>query len=205
MKKGLAIIGIACAAIAAYFIFTDKKKSFEDALPVLQHTVSASKNSDAFNTPFTKVLNSYFSLHEALVNWDSAKANLAADSLRMQLAKVPYNELAVADSIKEKAKNLSESTAAEVDGFIAENTLDDKRKSFYTLSEYLYSLIKTVHYDKQVIYHDKCPMAFNESEAAFWISNSAEIINPYFGNKHPHYKSGMMHCGNIEDSVDYRQ
>jgi hypothetical protein len=47
----------------------------------------------------------------------------------------------------------------------------------------------------------ECPMAFNDTETANWISNSSEIINPYLGNNHPKYKAGMLHCGELKDSI----
>jgi len=28
-------------------------------------------------------------------------------------------------------------------------------------------------------------------------------VNPYLGNKHPKYHSGMVGCGSIEDSVSF--
>ncbi len=205
MKKGLAIIGIASVAIILYFVFANTKKNEDDHAPAAAQTLSTGTNSDAFNQPFNAVLNSYFALHAALVDWDSTRANVFADSVRILLAKVPYDELQFADSSLQQIKNISESTAAEAEGFLAETNLESKRKSFYTLSENLYSLVKAVQYDQQVIYHDKCPMAFNDEEAAFWISNSPDIVNPYLGNKHPRYKSGMLHCGNIADSVDFRR
>jgi hypothetical protein len=93
---------------------------------------------------------------------------------------------------------------AEAMGIAGENTIEGKRRSFYTLSENLYNLVRTVHYDQQVIYHDKCPMAFNDSEEAYWLSNTKQIINPYLGRKHPHYAGGMVGCGSVEDSIDYR-
>ena len=204
MKKGLAIIGITAALIAGYFIFFDKKTEEAAKTPEISQRVAISKNSDSFNIAFNKVLNSYYALHAALVNWDSTSADMQADSIRGFLKQFPLNELPDTDGTWEKASMLAESTAAEVEGFRGENTLNGKRKSFYVLSEYLYNLIKAVRYDQQVIYHDKCPMAFNDTETAFWISNSEEILNPYLGNKHPKYKSAMQHCGSIEDSVDYR-
>ena len=94
--------------------------------------------------------------------------------------------------------------SAEALGISGETTLEGMRRSFYTLSENLYNLLRTVQYDQQIIYHDKCPMAFNDQEEGYWLSNTKEIINPYLGKKHPRYASGMIGCGSVEDSLDYR-
>ena len=47
-------------------------------------------------------------------------------------------------------------------------------------------------------------MALGEDKSAYWISNSAEIVNPYLGKKHPIYHSAMINCGSVEDSIDWR-
>ena len=44
-------------------------------------------------------------------------------------------------------------------------------------------------------------MAFGDDQAANWISNSTEIVNPYLGKRHPKYKAGMLHCGELKDSI----
>ena len=47
-------------------------------------------------------------------------------------------------------------------------------------------------------------MAFNDNEEAYWLSNTRSIVNPYLGKKHPRYAGGMVTCGSIADSIDYR-
>ena len=150
------------------------------------------------------MLNSYFSLKTALVNWDTIAINSSAETLIKLSEKVAYNELKADTTIIATAKSFSESVIAEAEGLIGESTIENKRRSFYTLSENLYNLLRTVQYDQQIIYHDKCPMAFNDSEEAYWLTNSREIVNPYLGKKHPRYAGGMIGCGSIEDSIDYR-
>jgi hypothetical protein len=71
------------------------------------------------------------------------------------------------------------------------------------ISEALYNLVRTVKYDRQKLYHQHCPMAFNDEEEAWWISNSNKIENPYLGKKHPKYKGTMIGCGDITDSLDF--
>ncbi|MEP7317841.1 MAG: DUF3347 domain-containing protein [Panacibacter sp.] len=203
MKKGLAIIGVAVAAIAAYFLFFNGSTDAKEEAPK-QQALTQSGSDDAFNQPFGEMLISYFALQAAFVDWDTAKASAAAITLADLSAKVPYQQLKADTTIIATAKNFSENIVADAQGIAGENTIEGKRRSFYTLSENLYNLLRTVHYDQQVIYHDKCPMAFNDEEEAYWITNSKEIVNPYLGKKHPKYASGMIGCGNVEDSIDYR-
>ncbi len=204
MKKGLAIIGVALALITGYFLlFTEKGEAIADEPK--QVALEQGKNSEAFNKPFNEMLNGYFALQTALVEWDTANAATVAETLALLAAKVPYAELKADTTILETAKSFSDNIMAEAQAIAGEADIEGQRRSFYTLSENLYNLLRTVQYDQQVIYHDKCPMAFNDSEEAFWVSNTKEIINPYMGTKHPRYASGMIACGSVEDSIDYRQ
>lgn len=202
MKKGLVFIVVAIIIAAVYFIFFNKeeKKTEEPK----QQPLAQSKNTDAFNKPFNDFLNGYYQLKDALVEWDTAKTSSSAKALITLAANVPYNELKADSSIITTAKSFSESVVAESMGITGETTIEGKRRSFYTLSENLYNLIRTVRYDQQVIYHIKCPMAFNDTEEAYWLSNVNQVINPYLGKQHPKYHAAMINCGNITDSVDYR-
>jgi len=202
MKKGLLLIGITAAAVAVYFIFFAKDDTEQLKAPK-QQPLAQGRNTETFNKPFNDMLNSYFELKDALVEWDTVKASAAAVKLADLTDKVPLNEIKADSTIVETAKSFSGSIIAEAQAVAGENTIEGKRRSFYTLSENLFNLLRTVQYDQQVIYYDKCPMAFNDNETAYWLANITEIVNPYLGNKHPKYKTGMLHCGSIEDSVNY--
>ena len=69
------------------------------------------------------------------------------------------------------------------------------------IGESIYPLLKTIHYDGNTLYWQNCPMAFGEDKGANWISNTAEIINPYLGKNHPEFKGTMLHCGEVKDSI----
>jgi len=203
MKKGLAFIAVAAIVIAVYFLFFNKEEKKKPEEPK-QQALAQSKNSDEFNKPFNAFLDAYYTLKNAFVEWDSLQVDKAADALIADAGKVHYSALKADSSIVSTAQSLSESVVAESKGILGEKTLEGKRRSFYTLSENLYNLVRAVHYDQQVIYHVKCPMAFNDTEEAFWLSNTSEVINPYLGKKHPKYHAGMINCGSVTDSIDYR-
>jgi len=63
------------------------------------------------------------------------------------------------------------------------------------------SFFTAINYEGPKLYLENCPMAFSDSISANWISNSAEIVNPYLGKSHPIYKAGMLHCGEVKDSI----
>ncbi len=205
MKKGLGwLLLVVVLAAGAYFLLGNKNKTQTPEAPK-QQPLAISKNSEAFNQPFNQLLAAYFSLHDALVDWDTARASQNAMQVAAATVKVPLKELKGDSAIIATAQSFADGIVAESKAIGGENTIEGKRRSFYTLSENLYNLIRTVHYDQAVIYHMTCPMAFNDNEEASWISNSNHIVNPYLGKKHPKYAGGMIGCGNVEDSIDFRQ
>ncbi|HRH59519.1 MAG TPA: DUF3347 domain-containing protein, partial [Chitinophagaceae bacterium] len=161
MKKGLIIIAVAIAAIAIYFLFFVKDDTPQTEESKKDAPLAQSKNSDAFNQPFNELLSGYFDLKDAFVNWDTAKAKAAAENVITLSKKVPYDKLQADTNIISTAKNFSDNIASEAEGLKGETSIEEQRRAFYTLSENLYNLIRTVRYDQQIIYHDKCPMAFN--------------------------------------------
>lgn len=202
MKKGLGIIGFAIVILAVYLVVFNKSEN-EPGEPK-QQALTQSTNSDMFNNSFSNMLNAYFDLKDAFVNWDTIKINGTAKLFQASLKAINYETLMADTTILATATDFSNNTIAETINLANAETIVLKRHFFYDISENVYNLIKTVRYDQQVIYHEKCPMAFNDKEEAYWISDTNAIINPYLGNKHPIYKSAMLNCGSVEDSIDFR-
>lgn len=203
MKKGLFIIIAAIICFGGYIIYTNKTSDKKETTP--EQPLKISKNSAVFNNSLQYSLNAYYQLHDALVNWDSSKiVQNHADSLAEAVNKIPFEQLKADSTLIVTAKQLSSSIVAEVSAMRSDTSIKDQRKDFYTITENLYNLLRTVQYDVSTIYHVKCPMAFNGDEEGYWLSAKAEIINPYYGNKDPQYHSGMMHCGSIEDSISFK-
>jgi len=88
-----------------------------------------------------------------------------------------------------------ESVKSEAVGLSGEDNIDNRRKSFQMVSEAMYDLVRTVKYDQHTVYHQFCPMAFN-NQGAYWLSNSPDIKNPYFGK-------AMPECGETKDSLNF--
>src|SRR5690606_11430439 len=83
---------------------------------------------------------------------------------------------------------------------LEETDITNMRRDFRMVSENMYPFLKTIGYEGEKLYWQNCPMAFGEEEAN-WLSNSPEIINPYLGRNHPVYKSSMLRCGEVKDSI----
>ncbi|MFY8128572.1 MAG: DUF3347 domain-containing protein [Chitinophagaceae bacterium] len=190
MKKILII------AFSLVILSCNNSKENNEAVAPPKVEFGKSANSDLFNSSFEQLLNSYYALKEAFVKEDAAtiaqngNALIAAcDSLKLQELKIDKDILATA---KQNAENI----ASEVKGILGEKNIEEQRKDFHLVSNDVYALIRTVRYDKQIIYFQHCPMAF-DNKGADWLSASNEILNPYMPKK-------MLDCGTNKDSVDFR-
>ncbi|HMK27499.1 MAG TPA: DUF3347 domain-containing protein [Chitinophagaceae bacterium] len=67
-----------------------------------------------------------------------------------------------------------------------------QREHFKMLSEDMYDLVKAFGAG-QTLYKDFCPM-YNNNKGAFWISETKEIKNPYFGK-------AMFTCGIVKEEI----
>jgi hypothetical protein len=144
----------------------------------------------------TPLVNAYFGLKNALIEWDSTLANQQAAVL-----KAAGDSLVADSTLPEALRSQVGSIAAEADGFIGDQNLEQKRRAFSMMSQQLLPLLKEINYKAQPVYQQICPMAFNDTETAYWLSGEREISNPYLGKKHPKYASGMLHCGELGDSL----
>jgi Cu(I)/Ag(I) efflux system membrane fusion protein len=113
----------------------------------------------------------------------------SADSLKL-------NDLKADSSIIQMAEGYVQSVSAEAKALVGEPNLEAKRKSFQMISDLMYDLVRSVRYDRETVYHQFCPMAFNDA-GAYWLSKTSDIKNPYFGKK-------MLSCGEVKDSLDFR-
>jgi hypothetical protein len=191
MKKfvlyGLVLILAACGS--------SDEKAKEESQP--QGPLTKSANSAAFNQSFGLLLTHYYALKEDFVTENLADITLAANKLMTSADSLQLNELKADSNIVNTAKIYSLGISSELKGLLGEKDLEAKRKSFQMVSDQLYDLVRTVRYDQAVVYHDYCPMAFND-QGANWLSSTAAIRNPYIPKK-------MITCGEVKDSIDFRQ
>ncbi len=153
-----------------------------------------SKLNEAGTTILMSVVTGYYNLKNALVatkatDADSAAAKLIviADSLQSFLKKDATNGTALkpyVDTIIKESKTIAG---------INDKSCEKQRASFETISNAVYGLLKVANIKNAGVYHEYCPMAFND-KGAFWLSDDMEIRNPYFGQK-------MMECGEVKDSL----
>ncbi len=172
--------------------------SDEKAKPVVvpQGPLAQSANSDAFNQSFEKLMTDYYALKDAFIAEKKEVVTQSAKDMLMASDSLLLGELKADTSLVATAQTYTIGISAELKGLLGEPGMDQRRKSFQLISDQLYDLIRTVQYDQAVVYHDFCPMAFND-QGANWLSREAVIRNPYMPKK-------MLTCGEVKDSIDFR-
>ncbi|MEO6404997.1 MAG: DUF3347 domain-containing protein [Ferruginibacter sp.] len=168
-----------------------------------QAPIAQTIHSAPFNNSIDNVVNAYLQIKDAFVEADSTTAKQAARKFLISLDSVHLAELKVDSSmIYETALGNIGDLKANTESLLQQTDITEMRKDFSMISELMYpSFLKTVNYEGPKLYLQNCPMAFNDEVSANWISSSVEIVNPYLGKNHPKYKSGMLHCGDIKDTI----
>ncbi len=183
--------------VLAIFLFAACSGGDKKSAPTSKNEpITQTKNSDEFNNSFGALLNNYYSLKDALVLTNDTMANRSAMQLSSSAEAFPVSSLGGDSSIVQMAQANMQTISAEAKGLIGEKNIEDKRKSFQMISDNMYDLVRTVRYDRETVYHQYCPMAFNDA-GAYWLSKTSDIKNPYFGKK-------MLTCGEVKDSLSFQ-
>jgi hypothetical protein len=149
-------------------------------------TVVASAHPASNNT-IDKIVNAYLELKNALVSSDGNAAKAKAKDLFTILSAQPDKSLSSAqqkildkyhDKLLFDSRHISETTAVE-----------HQREHFASLSQNMYEVVKGVKMNTAAIYEQYCPM-----KKAYWLSESQQIKNPYFGEK-------MLECGKVTETL----
>ncbi len=151
---------------------------------------------EIFNSTFKTALNAYYNLKDCFIAENDTAVDASSQRLILAINQIQLDSLGGDSSIVVTAKSYAEGMIAELKGLIGEKDLDAKKRSFQMVSEQFYDFIRTVQYDQEVVYHQFCPMAF-DNEGATWLSNTSVIRNPYLPKK-------MLSCGEVRDSIDLR-
>ena len=161
-----------------------------------------SKHSAAFNQSVHSALDTYYKLTEAFVNWDSVSVVSLANELNTRLDSLPAEEIKE-DTAAAKAKNYLAGAKKDLSGITAQNDLTSKRHALNALTDNLFQFLSTAKYDREKLYLQECPMAFNDVESGLWISPADSIRNPYLGLHHPRYGKGMLECGDNKEVLNF--
>lgn len=159
----------------------DEKKTEPEVKTVETKKVASTHVSEEITTDFNnekiqEVFSQYIDLKTAFVNTDAAIASKEASELMTAFANIGVDDIAL-----QAAQNIVESDDVEV-----------QRSAFVIVTSEVEKLLEGAIADG-IIYKQYCPMAFDNT-GAYWLSESKEIRNPYFGDK-------MLKCGRIDSEI----
>lgn len=128
----------------------------------------------------SQLLDLYYNIKDALVAGNSSEAATKATAF-----------VATLQAIDEKAISSDNRNALlKYAGLIAATKeLQHQREHFADFSINMAALLKTVKLTDKPVYQAYCPM-----KKAYWLSNTKEIKNPYYG-------SAMLTCGKVTDTI----
>lgn len=140
--------------------------------------------------PLNKVIDFYLKMKDALVSTDSKAAAKAGTEMlsNIKIVKVDNMPAAMANDWNNNRQQLESA----VQKLTQEVNIDAQRQLFMTLSPMVLKIAKTAGY-QEPLYYQFCPMA-NNGKGANWISQFAEIKNPFYG-------SMMLNCGQTVETI----
>jgi Cu(I)/Ag(I) efflux system membrane fusion protein len=197
MNKRFLVLSLLLVAIFLVFRFCGNKPDEEKAPEQKTAPLNVTQNSGLFNESFTKLLQSYYSLKDALVNADTVKANSAANELMKSADSLSIDEIKgdTSGTIRETAKYFAGTISSSAKALPAESKSEDKLREFNMITDAMWSLTRTVKYDGQKVYYQFCPLAL-EGMGGYWLSDKADRGNPYLSDK-------AKSCSELTDSLDY--
>lgn len=201
MKRILYVLFIAALLAGAYWYFQRDKGA--GGRPPKQEPIALKKHSAAFNQKVDEVIDAYIKMKDALVNDDTSIAKQSTLAFMNSLDSIPVDELkSDAAVIIETVKATITDIKSNATSLLNQSDIMEMRKDFRMVTDMMYpGFFKAINYEGRKLYLQYCPMAFGEDQGANWLSLSSDIMNPYMGHKHPTYKSGMLHCGEVKDSI----
>lgn len=169
-----------------------------------QQAIAVSKHTPGFNHSVASALSHYYTMTEGFVKWDSAEVNNYAAQLKTKLDSFRLDDLKNDSSgIYETALGFVDNARNDAKAITTEAGFRQKREAFNSLSDNLYQFLNTVKYDREKLYLQECPMAFDDTKPGLWLSQKQEIRNPYLGLKDPRYGKGMLVCGETKQTINH--
>ena len=199
MRKLFVVILFVALVIGVWWLFF-KEKSHNSGPK--QQPLKVGIHSGEFNKSIGAVITQYLSLKDAFVNADTSTIKAEEKKLITAIDSIKIDELKKdTTGIFQSAQAQLSDIKSNADAILKETDITEMRQDFRMVSENLFPLLKTIHYEGVKLYWQNCPMAFGEGKDANWISNTEEIFNPYLGKNHPEFKGTMLHCGEIKDTI----
>lgn len=164
----------------------DKVSSAESAEEIKELNIP-----EEFRIQLTAVYNAYLEMKNAFVNSDAASVSSKSAMVKSAIDKTDMALLS-GDAHMLWMDHLEKLVS--MLGIIEQSDdIEEQRHQFALFNTVFYSTVKSFRLSGQVAYYQYCPMAENDS-GAFWLSETEEIRNPYFGDM-------MLKCGENREII----
>lgn len=187
MKK-IIMRKIVFAIVLTALVSCGKEKKAEEVTSpsekesTVSNTVDINKTTTKSEVLFTNdtinaIFYQYLNIKAGLVNANNEVARTEAKKMEALLTeKEEYSQLKGVVKLIKLTKDVNK-----------------QRDFLVTLTEETEKLISSAAITSGEVYKQFCPMAF-EGAGGYWLSDSKEVRNPYFGKK-------MLACGNVEKII----
>ena len=146
---------------------------------------------ETFKEQLYRLTENYILLKDALVNTDAVKAAEAASALikKLETVDIQLAEGEAHDFWMAQMKNIH----AHAQKIETSRKIEVQRKEFDFLSQAMIQTLQAFGTGGHAYYIQYCPMAIDD-QGASWLSEEAQIRNPFFGDK-------MLKCGVVKGKV----
>jgi membrane fusion protein, copper/silver efflux system len=144
-----------------------------------------------FKLQLTNLANSYFNLKNTLVKDNYAGSRNNAVKVSQSLKSVDMKILN--EGARQKWTVLENQMRSSVDLISKSKSIEEQRDHFEILSDAMIESAEYFGLKVNMVYVQFCPMAFDD-KGAQWLSESPEILNPYFGDE-------MLRCGEVTKKI----
>ncbi len=145
----------------------------------------------AFQQQLLAFFDAYENITDILIASDAAAVPAAIGAARAALGGI--DPASLSGTAKAHWAELQGSLRKSLAAMRETRDIEKQRTHYQALSGSLYQVLKQYGVGGRTVYHQYCPMAFDDA-GAYWLSSQKEIANPYFGD-------AMLKCGVTKEEL----
>ncbi len=163
----------------------------EETMPQTPAKVEPVRANPKFTAQLALVYENYLNMKNAFVATDAQKVSNEAKNVAKSLQDVNM-KLLNGDSHMAWMNQLK-TFKHEINVISNSQDISEQRAAFVKFNEAFYQSVKMFGLTNDTAYYQFCPMA-NNDKGAYWLSETKEIRNPYFGDE-------MLECGETMETL----
>ena len=149
--------------------------------------------STDFKKQLTEVYNTSFELADSFLAGEAEDISNSGLQVKAELGKIDMGLLKSSEAHMEWMMNLKVMNTA-LDKMTGSKDTKDQKAAYDSFNQSLFKSIKAFGITEGSVFYQYCPMAL-DSQGAYWLSNTKEIRNPYFGGN-------MLSCGSTKETIN---